>query len=170
MKSKNKFNKCLYIKKINNDLCCIKYKIAHLKKAKFTYKPNEGYCFKDTYIYGSYKVIFKMNIKNNNFDTVFQSEYGLFHVTKHKDGFDIVITSEPFSINKLNKKIIYTIKGNIEPIIYSCIIEGIIPYDPLKKKGKKHKSHKKYASQKTMYNSSKWAVQHPYYGGSFTPR
>ena len=170
MKSKNKFKKILYVEKTNNNLYYIKYKICNIKKSMFVYKPNKGHYFKDTYVNDLYTVTFKINIETNNFDDLFKNTYDLLYIETLEKSFDILITSEPLPITKLNKNILYTISGNISPLTYTCQIKGIVPYQ-IRKTRKKHISHKKYStSQKTTYNSSQWAVQHPYYGGGFTPR
>ena len=128
---------------------------------------HQGYYYTDTFRHSSCDITLNINVTNKDFTQIFNSTYNMLKITGKTHDFNMVIKSKSLSENDINKQLSLIIKGDIEPVIYSCSFSGAIS----RKASKKHKIHyKKLKHYKTAYTTSKWAIQHPYGGGKFTPK
>lgn len=155
--------------KIKKNSYQIIFSLYHLNISCFKYDQEQGfYAYHYCKRYGTYKVTLKIRISDNDFFKIFNKYYHMFTAEGDCENFNVVITSDPVGTTRFNKEIIFTLRGKTHPIIYSCEFSGIIP---MKIKNSKRRTHSKYGKPfHASYNTSQWAINHPYSGGRFTPK
>lgn len=163
-------------KKLKNEICC---ELSEIKNEDFTYN-NEFYCYDNEFSDSEFNISFRIKIAENIFikTTKIYSAKKHTYLEKNKNGFTICfrVPRGKYSEKKDSKSRFYFYQEQSVKLIYSFkmqeVKETAFDYEVIENTGKKTNNinKRKRNNNKKILKNQKWILEHPFQGGSFSPR